>query len=281
MTRLRPIVLLLLLVLAGPAAAQDRLAGRYGGIDAAAGAVLEIAPDAEGFAGTIRDARGRVQAFQADRVGEAAEAIVDLDGRTILMRVVPLPYGAEVALIPIDPNGAVRLDIAEVTHFLREGTRLPDFPADFVPAPRDPGARITGNSFLASYEFWDPTGVRDGYLALPDRFRTVMRFFPAVQLDVIWKLCLAPGAEAALGQALRGQGVACSEVVEGIAALQRRDRFDAYKAEVAAEREILRQSVRCADAYVESKTVCDQSARDVAAAATSLQTAATVLARFR
>ena len=154
-------------------------------------------------------------------------------------------------------------------------------PAGFIPAPLRPGQPVAGNGFLASYEFWSPIGVRNGYLGLPDKTRTMMRFFPAVQLDVIFKLCLAPGAEKALATALRGQGVDCPTVTATMAQLQRTGRFDDYKAEVAGERDRLRTSVRCGDGYPESKSTCDSAARTVAQAAVDLRTAASVLARYR
>ena len=271
---------LLAVLLALPAWAED-LVGRYLGVEDAAGAQIDIRPDSEGFRGTFYDAAGRSQRFEADRDGDTAEAVLDMDGRTVLLRMAPLPYGAEVALIPFDAQGRLVIEAGRVLAFVREGVRLPKRPADYLDPPREPGQRIAGNSFLASYEFWDPTGVRNGYLALPERFRVLVRMFPAVQLDVIWKLCLAPGADQALAMALRGQGVACPEVIDTMATLQRAGRFGDYKADVSSEKEVLRTSVRCADGYVESKPVCDAAAAELSRAAVSLRTAATVLARFR
>ena len=43
----------------------------------------------------------------------------------------------------------------------------------------------------------------------------------------------------------------------------------------------LRTAVRCADNYVMTKPVCDRAAQDVSKAAVSLETAATVLRRYR
>jgi hypothetical protein len=105
--------------------------------------------------------------------------------------------------------------------------------------------------------------------------------FPAVQLDVIWKLCLASHAEQALSIALRGQGVACPEVVDTIARLQRGNRFDDYKADVDAERQALQTSVRCAEGYVASRATCDAASRRLAEAAVSMRTVGMVLSKFR
>ena len=274
---------LALMVLLGsgiPVAAED-LSGSYYGVEEAVGASIEIHPDSDGFQGIFFDTRGSSQKFDADRNGDIAEAVLDMDGRTVLLRMVPLPYGAEVAIIPFDDAGNLMIAVGRILNFVRAGLDLPQPGADFVEAPRDDRGRITANSFLASYEFWHPTGVRNGYISLPERFRTIMRLFPAVQLDVIWKLCLAPTADRALAIAIRGQGVACAEVLEGIASTQRSGTFAAYKAEVMQQKTTLRMTVRCADGYPESKQDCDRAARELSAQAILLDTAGAILARYR
>jgi hypothetical protein len=270
-----------LMIMWGSTATAEDLKGHYYGVEDAAGASIQIEPDSEGFQGIFFDAAGQSQEFSADRAGDAAEAVLDMDGQTVLLRMVPMPFGAEVTIIPLDQQGNLRIGAGRMINFVRTGLNLPEPGADFVTAPRDDRGRITANSFLASYEFWHPTGVRNGYLSLPVRFRTVMRLFPAVQLDVIWKLCLAPSADRALAAALRGQGVACPEVIEGIAKTQRDGTFVTYKADVARQKSVLRMSVRCADGYPETKPNCDQAARELSVQAISLETAGTVLARYR
>jgi hypothetical protein len=265
----------------GVAAAQDRLAGTYLGIDDAQGARIRIAPDPGGYSGTFHDPQGRSQSFQADRVEDAAEAVLDMDGQTVLMRIAPLPFGAQVSIIPLRPDGSMALEFSRSLGFVREGVELPKKPDAFVEAPQLPGERVAGNAFVESYQFWSPEGVVNGYLGLPDRFRTLLRMFPAVQLDVIWKLCLAADADRALGIALRGQDVACPEVVGAIAGVQRENRFDDYKAEVDAEREALQTSIRCADGYVASRRTCDDAAKRLAEAAVSMRTAGQVLSKYR
>jgi len=282
--RLAPARLLLVLALMlgwATAGQAEELEGYYYGVEDAAGASIELRPDPEGYLGTFFDAAGNSQAFEADRNGDAAEAVLDMDGRTVLLRVTPLPYGAEVTLVPFDEAGNLVLAAGRQLSFVRTGLTLPQPGPDFVPAPRDASRRVAPHGFIVSYEFWDPTGVRNGYLSLPDRARTVIRLFPAVQLDVIWKLCLAPGADRALATALRGQGVTCAEVIDGIATAQRNGRFEAYKAEVGQQRATLRMTVRCADGFPESREDCDAAARDLARQAVALDTAATVLARYR
>ncbi len=262
------------------AMAED-LNGGYYGIDDAEGARIVIAPDSQGYRGTFYDPQGLSQDFEADAVGDTATAVLDMDGRTVLLRMAPLPFGAEVALIPFDEQGRLISDAGRVLAFVRDGVDLPERPEGFVDAPRTPGQRIAGNAFVASYQFWDPTGVVNGYLSLPNRFRTLMRMFPAVQLDVIWKLCLAPNADEALAFALRGQDVSCPQVLDGIATAQRTGKFNDYKSEVEGERSSLHMSVRCADGYVESKADCDAAAQRLSQAAISLRTASMVLGKYR
>lgn len=280
MVRVFARVLAAAICLCAALAQAQALNGGYYGIDDATGARIEIRPDAEGYRGTFYDPQGASQNFEADAVGDTATAVLDMDSRTVLLRIAPLPFGAEVALIPFDDQGQLISEAGRVLSFVRDGVALPELPDGFIEAPRTAGQRITGNSFVASYQFWDPVGVANGYQGLPNRFRTLLRMFPSVQLDVIWKLCLAPSADQALAIALRGQDVSCPQVIDGIARLQRTGRFDAYKAAVEAERSSLHTSVRCADGYVESKTACDQAARRLSEAAISLRTAGMVLRQF-
>ena len=192
------------LTAAGAAFAADELNGKYYGIDEGAGASVTVKPDRDGFSGTFFDRHGKSQSFKADRVDDnAAEAVLDMDGRTVLLRMAPLPYGAQVSLIPFDADGNLQLEFSLSLAFLREGMRLPSAPAEFVPAPRDNCQMIAGNAFLASYQFWEPQGVVNGYTCLPSRFQRLMKMFPAVQLDVLWKLCLAPN-----GGPVPGRGAA-------------------------------------------------------------------------
>ena len=263
------------------ALAADALNGTYLGVDDAAGARIRIAPDAGGYSGTFHDPQGRSQSFNADRVEDAAETVLDMDGQTVLMRVAPLPFGAQVSIVPFRADGTLAFEFSRLLGFVREGVQLPERPENFMPAPSGPGQPVSGNAFVESYQFWDPSGVVNGFLGMPDQYRTIMRMFPAVQLDVIWKLCLAPRADQALAIALRGQGVACPEVVDTIARLQRANRFDEYKAEVEAERQALQTSVKCADGHVLSKSTCDAASRRLAEAAVSLRTAGMVLSKYR
>lgn len=275
-------MLAVMLVLARPGAAgAAELSGSYYGVDEAAGATLQIAPAEGGYRGTFFDRHGNSQEFQAERDGDSAETVLDMDGRRVLMLVDPLPYGAKVALVPYSDDGRLEPGAGRLLDFVRDELELPDPGEDYFAPPQNARGRIAANMFLLSYAFWPPEGVKNGYLSLPPRFRALMRLFPAVQLDVIWKLCLAPDAGRALAEALRGQGVNCAEVVAGIASAQESGDFDGFKAEVRDQRERLRMNVRCADGYAESRQTCDRAARELSEQAVSLETAETVLARYR
>lgn len=273
---------LLLGALLMPALGADaELSGKYYGIDEATGASLTIERSGGGYRGTFFDAHGNSQEFEAERSGEAAKAVLDMDQRKVLLLVDPLPFGAKVTLVPYNAEGQLDPAAGRLLDFVRAGLDLPEPGPGFMPAPAHDRGRITANGFLASYEFWSPVGVRNGYLSLPEKSRTLIRLFPAVQLDVIWKLCLAPDPGRALTVALRGQGVSCAEVLDGIAEAQRTGKFDRFKAEVRDQKATLQLNVRCAGVYPESKRDCERAARELSTRAVTLETAATVLKRYR
>lgn len=267
----------------GPAAAQDViLDGQYRGMGPASGAVLEIEPDAGGFAGMFSERGDAPREFLAERTGDIAETILAREGARVLMQIAPRPFGAEMVLIPLDPEGQFVPAEARVLAFLAPGLSEPRVPEGYARAPaRGAAETITANRFLVSYPWWRPAGVARGYRALPERHRTLIRLFPAVQLDLIWKLCLAPDPGGALGTALRGQDVTCAEVTEGMKSAQRKGRYRAYRDEVAGAVAPLRRAVRCADGYVLPEDTCAQAADAVAAAATALATPGRILARYR
>ncbi|MEL6775373.1 MAG: hypothetical protein AAFP23_11450 [Pseudomonadota bacterium] len=264
----------------GPAVASP-LEGAFYGIDAAEGGQLSVAVEGALASGTLTDPAGISRPFELTIQDGGAEGVMALGVDQSLLRLDPQPFGALVTLIPIDEAGAQQLGEAQIFTFVRRDLELPPLPTGFV-SPPTPGTRSFGaSSFLISYAFWPPDGVRSGYLALAPRHRTIIALFPSVQLDVIWKLCLAPQADRALGIALAGQGVNCDEVRRVIAGTQAVGTFDRFKEAVAGEATVLQQAVRCADNYVETKETCDAAAAAVSRQAVSLETAATVLKRFR
>ncbi|MEM1343551.1 MAG: hypothetical protein AAGI34_03090 [Pseudomonadota bacterium] len=275
----RALVILAFCVLfAQPVRAQIILEGRYLGQGPAAGAQLEIAPDPGGFEGRFIDAEGQAQEFLAERRGDLAIAVLDLGGQVVLMQAAPLPFGAEVALVPVDAEGA-RPEDGQLLTFHREGVRNPEWPRGFL-VPPEPGAPFAANAFLVSYRWWKPNEIARGYMALAPRHRTLFRLFPEVQLDLIWKLCLANGADGAVAAALRGQPLSCQSAMQRLARIQERGRYAAYREAVEGAAETLRTSVRCADNYVMAPGACERVAGEVARASVSLETTATVLGRY-
>lgn len=264
-------------------AAQGGLEGSYFGVDSAEGLRLSIRRDGEGFAGTLTDAAGTSQSFTAEDLEGSARtlAVLDLNGRPAILQISPHPMGVSVAWTPVDPTGAVQLGETMILGFLREGTALPELPEFYVDPPSRPGALVSGNAFLLSYEFWPPDGLVRGYQALPEKYRSLMRMFPLVQLDVIWKLCLSPTGGPAQARALRGQQLTCGEVISQFTSMQRDGRFNRFKADLAVEKEVFITVVRCADAYPMTKQQCDNASRQLSTRAVSMDTAAGALARYR
>ena len=69
------------------------------------------------------------------------------------------------------------------------------------------------------------------------------------------------------------------QIISGAAACHQR--FDCSRAEVQSQGETLRTAVRCGDGYVADKRTCDAAAKQVSQAAVALETAGTVLRRYR
>lgn len=273
---------LVALSLTAPGArAADKLEGRYIGIEDADGAAIEIAPDPDGYTGTFYDRHGGSQEFLADAIGEGAAAILDMDGRTVLMRMMPHPNGAQVTLVPVDATGKLLTGSATILGFLREGSKLPRIPKGFTKAPPDNCTRVAAYSFTVSYSLWEPNGVMNGYRCLPERAQTLLIFFPAVRLDIIWRICQAPGNSSTLARALRKSSVSCEDVLAGVASMKDRGRFAAFQEEVRHERDSLILSIRCAEGYPESRANCQAASRNLSAKAAEARTPAMVLQQYR
>lgn len=271
---------LALSALAAPAARAE-LSGSYFGLDAAEGMTLRIARQGEGFTGEFRDGRGGATPFEANDVLGAAEAALTIDGGAVVLRMEEEPLGAQVVMIPLAPDGALLTDRARAFIFLREGAALPEKPERYLPPPQRVGQSVAPEVFIDSYPFWPPDGVALGWEGTPARYRSLIRLFPAVQTDILWKMCKASQRRAGLAEALRGQGVLCADVVSAIDGARERGQFVRYKAEVDAEREQLLTAISCSTDYRRNSPTCKASARRTAEAAVALGTAATVIARYR
>lgn len=261
--------------------AAEKLDGRYVGIEEAKGAVIEIHPDPEGYTGTFFDRHGQSQEFLADAIGEGAAAVLDMDGRTVLLRMTPHEHGAQVTLVPIDKTGKLLAGSATILAFLREGAKIPPPPEGLAEPPPENCTRIAAYSFMVSYEFWEPRDVMNGYSCLPERAQTILTFFPAVRLDIIWRICQSPRDRTALAKALRRSSVSCKSVLAGFASMKNRGRVTAFQQEVRNERKSLIMSIRCAEGYPETKVNCRAAANLLSAKAAEARTPAMVLQNYR
>lgn len=273
-------LLLIAVVLWAPAAVAE-LAGVYLGVGASAGMRVELSAQGDGFAGVFTDADGVARPFTADRLGEDAETAIELSSGPAFLRISPEPIGARVVIVPFDAEGRLLVAASRAFAFLREGVDAPHLPERFIPAPTGPLRAIEARAFVASYPFWEPLAASWGYAAVEPRLRTVIRLFPLVQTDLLWKLCQNPGRAEGLAEALRGQGVTCAEVTGAIRAAQAGPAFDRFKRDVAAERATLMVALACADDFTRTQQDCARAGAETARRALSMDTAATVLSRYR
>jgi len=262
-------------------AALAQLEGAYLGLGAAAGWRLEIAAQGDAYAVALTGPDGERRAFPADRLGDGAEGVATLASGEALVRIAPQAVGVRVVAIPFDGVRTLDAGRTETLAFRREDVALPQQPKRFLPAPTGPVRAFDPRAFVESYPFWEPQGALWAYEALEPRHRTVIRLFALVQADLLWKLCQSPQRGAGLAEALRGQGVVCADVAGAIAATQAGGAFDRFKADVAKERALLVGTLDCGDKYVSHGPDCPKAAQETARRAVSMETAATVLRRYR
>lgn len=262
-------------------AALAQLDGAYLGLGAAEGWRLEIATEGDAYAVTLTEPDGARRAFGADRLGDGAEGVAMLSSGEALLRIAPQAVGVQVVAIPFDGVRTLDAGRTQTLAFRRADVALPQQPRRFLPAPTGPVRAFDARAFVESYPFWEPQGALWAYEALEPRHRTVVRLFPLVQTDLLWKLCQSPQRGAGLAEALRGQGVVCADVVDAIAAAQAGGAFDRFKADVAKERALLVETLDCGDSYVAHGPNCPKAAQETARRAVSMETAATVLRRYR
>ncbi len=272
----------------GARADAPGLSGAYIGVDDAAGMRLTLTERtaegdvAAGFDGALVDASGgraEFQAFLSGRGGRDAETRVQLGDRSLFLRFSPRPIGLIAVSIPVTDEGVLVLERTQSLPFVREGVALPERPEMFASAPQDPNGVTDPLLFLLSYEFWTPVEVGNGYASLEDRWRTLIRLYAEVHTDVLWKLCSAGRTPPGRTEALEGQNITCEGVVDKVAALQRSGRFGAYKAGLAEQKARLIDAVKCARGQL-LKSDCERANAWTNRAALSLDTAATVLARY-
>lgn len=277
---LRVLLAVLALAVAAPASAQS-LQGGYVGLGAAEGMRLEIERDGERFGGALIEADGARRAFEADALGASAETVTAFGDERVYLRVMPEPAGATVVIAPISADGVLDAGQTRALAFRREGLDAPPQPSRYLPPPSGPTPFFDARAFVDSYPFWPPLAASWGYEAVKPSLRTVIRLYPLVQTDLLWKLCQSPRRTEGLAEALRGQGVACETVSQALRAAQGNDAFNRYVRDVAAERAALLIALGCAENYARNDDRCAASARDTARRAVSMETAGGVLSRYR
>ncbi|SEA18880.1 hypothetical protein [Rubrimonas cliftonensis] len=265
---------------AAPAAAQA-LQGAYVGLGAADGMRLEIDRDGARFDGALIEADGARRTFEADALGASAETVTAFGGERVYLRVMPEPAGATVVIAPISAEGVLDAGRTRALAFRREGLDAPPQPSRYLPPPTGPTPFFDARAFVDSYPFWPPLSASWAYEAVEPSLRTLIRLYPLVQTDLLWKLCQSPRRTEGLAEALRGQGVVCETVVQALRAAQGSDVFNRYVRDVAAERAELLVALGCAENYARNDARCAASAQDTARRAVSMETAGTVLARYR
>ena len=135
--------------------------------------------------------------------------------------------------------------------------------------------------FLISYEFWPPDGVARGYDNIGPRYQTMLRLFPLVHADVLWKLCQSSARPAALAEALRGQGATCESITRDVEGTLTNGRFEKFKSDVARDKAELMAAVQCSRNYIVKESVCGPASKRMAQAAVEMQTIASALSRYR
>lgn len=226
--------------------AADPVLGDYVGLDGAQSMVLAVHPQGASYAVVFRPTpSGQVYNVEAERVGAGVvEGAVEWRGGAGVMRVAARGPGVLMTWAPLGPQGEPDPSRTQSFAFIRRGAQLPALPSRAASPPRR-GEKVDPSVFLATYEFWEPAAVEAGYEGLSESDRVLMRLYPLVQTDVLWKMCGAPAGGEGLPEALRGQSVTCAQIADAMAAGQASGRFDAFKQQTAAQRADALKAIEC------------------------------------
>ncbi len=256
--------------------AADPLPGDYVGLDGAQSMVLAVHPrESGGYVIVFRAAPGgEVYNIEAERVApDAVEGAVEWRGGAGVMRVSARGPGVVMVWAPLGAQGEPDGRAASAFAFVRRGVELPSGPRRAAPRR---GEKLTPAEFLGGYEFWEPAAVEIGYESLSDADRDLMRLYPLVQADVIWKMCGAPAGGEGLAEALRGQSVTCAQISTAMDAGQASGRFEAFKAQTAAQRADALKAIECGRGLYRDAE-CAAAARRTQEVVLSLQSVAGAL----
>lgn len=251
--------------------------GRYLGAGSARGMVLELSE----ASAALTSETGVRHEFAVAPLADGAEGRIDTGvGGGLYFFANPRGEALDVIMGPIGADGAMQAAATEFFPFLREGVRLPRIERPLAP-PRGPTRAIDPRGFVSSFRYWPAESVAWGYQALPPRFRTVIKLFPVVQAELIWRLCSSSARGAAVGEALAGQGLSCDSALTAMRMSQSSGRFGRFRAAADTERRSLLAVLGCADDNTRTQRKCAQAAQETSQRATSMETAGTAMARFR
>ena len=251
----------------------QELSGTYRGLDGASGITIQLARGGNGYVGQISSGSGGGTALTAEEIPGGARGPLTLQGQPGVVELLFRPVGLSMLWRP--NSGGAELVYA----FRREQLALPTPPAGFQQPPPQGATRVNPIDFLNSYEFWEAAQVARAYDGLDDKFRVIMKSWAVVHTDMLWKLCRAPVAPEQLTDALRGQGVTCSQVQQKIKESQATGAFVNFKREVQREKADVLRAVECARG-INTSSVCTRAAQRTQQAALSLETVGSVLRRF-
>lgn len=257
------------------------LDGTFEGIGSARGMTLRIDADGRRPGGSFTDSNGTEAEIGGGWRDGGLEFLLNFPGRPVFARAFPAAAGLQLTVIPFGPDGTPRAEESRVLAFVREGTPLPEQSDLIHPAPTRDDAESDPDVFLASYQFWEPDGVVNGFSNIGARYRTILRMFPQVHADVLWKLCRSDARRDLVAEALRGQGADCNAILSTVDRLQKAGRFTEWKRAVAREIDLLLPPVQCARGYIVREEICGPASRRIAEAAVSLETVGLILSRWR
>lgn len=257
------------------------LSGAFVGLGSAAGMRIVMTETGARPAGRFIDSNGVEAVIGGGWRDGGVEAVLDFPDRPVFVRLDPVAMGLSMAVLPLDAEARPMPDQRRVLAFLRAGIEAPAQPPLYMDPPVRSDGETDPDVFLQSYQFWPADGVARGFSQIGARYRTMIRFFPQLHADVLWKLCAAETGRDLLAEALRGQGADCAAVTSTVARLQQQGRFMEWKRAVQADIDRLTPSVQCARGFIVRDEVCAPAARRIAEAAVSMETVSEVLGRWR
>lgn len=230
--------------------------------------------------GTFRDSNGKTADIGGGWKAGGLEAILVFPGRPVFVRITPEALGISMTVLPFDQEGNPDPSQARILGFLKEGLDHPEQPALYQDPPPRSDQETDADVFLVSYQFWPPVGVANGFAQIGNKYRTLIRLFPMLHADVLWKMCQTSVRQDLVAEALRGQGATCGTITAAVDGSMRNGRFAEWKADVKKDIDALFTPIQCARGYIVRAEVCEPASAEIAKAAVSLETIGSKLERW-